>query len=143
MQIRHNVFETNSSSSHSFTCNIETEGRLDVLNPDKMGNIILNGGDFSKFEFYISDALQKANAIAAYCYVTGNDQVQKMLEDVLKKQTGAEHIVVNIRLQGPDRNTYVSSKFLSYISEATGSMRDIKNFVFNPDSEISAVVGYD
>jgi len=142
MQIRHNVFETNSSSSHSFTCNIETEGKLQVLTPDKMGNITLNGGDFSKFEFWVSDALQKANAIAVYCEVTGNDVVRAMLEEVLKKQTGAENVVVNVRMLGPDRNSYISSEFMHYLEEAVGSKRDIKNFVFNPNSEISASIGY-
>jgi len=141
--IRQNVFETNSSSSHSFTCTIETEGMLEALVVDKMGNITLNGGNFSKFEFYISSALQKANAIAVYCEVTGNDVVRAMLEEVLLSQTGAEKVVVNVRMLGPDRNSYVSSEFLSYLEEALGSKRDIRNFVFNPKSEISAVYGYD
>lgn len=141
--IRQNVFETNSSSSHSFTCNVETVGELELLTPDKMGNIILNGGDFSRAEFYISQALEKANAIAVYCEVTGNDVVRAMLEEVLIKQTGAEKVITNVRLVGPDRNSYMSSEFLSKLSEALGSKRDIKNFVFNPRSEISAVFGYD
>jgi hypothetical protein len=143
MQIRSNVFETNSSSSHSFTCKVETEGKLEVIVPDKMGNITLNGGDFSEAEFFIRTALQKANAIAVYCEVTGNNVVRSMLEEVLTKQTGAEKVITNVRLVGPDRNSYLSSEFLSKLSEALGSKRDIKNFVFNPESEISAVFGYD
>jgi hypothetical protein len=60
---RLNVFETNSSSSHSFTISISTSGVLETIAPNSKGEIVLKGGDFSRSEFYIQSALEKANAM--------------------------------------------------------------------------------
>lgn len=141
--IRSSVFETNSSSSHSVSINISTKGMYDTLMPDAMGDITFNGGDFSKPEYFIQSTKEKANAVAVYCALTGDEKVRKMFEEVVLKQTGAEKIVTNIRVQGPELNSYMSSEFISHLTEALGSKKDIKDFVFNHSSHIEAVFGYD
>ena len=60
--IRQGVFETNSSSSHSFSVHVATEGVLETLSLNKDGVLVLNGGDFSQAEFVIRSTLDKANA---------------------------------------------------------------------------------
>jgi len=141
--IRQNVFETNSSSSHSVTITVETEGMYTTLEPDGFGNITLNGGDFSRPEYYIQSTKEKANAIAVYCAVTRDSALMKTFESLLREQTGAAKVVTNIRLLGPDRNSYMSSEFLRNLGEAVASKRDMKNFIFLDKSNISAVFGYD
>jgi len=141
--IRQGVFETNSSSSHSITVNISPNNRYETVTPASNGALTLNGGDFSKAEFHIQNPMEKANAIAVYCAVTGDEKVWKLFEEVMLKQTGATHIVNNIVLLGPNRNSHMSSWFISYLTEALGSKKDIRDFVFNRSSNIVAVFGYD
>ena len=141
--IRQGVFETNSSSSHSFSVHVATEGVLETLSLNKDGVLVLNGGDFSQAEFVIRSTLDKANAIAVYIVMTEDEVVKANFEKVVLKHTGASSIEYNIALQGKKYNSYMSSEFKDYLLEAVGCKRDIKNFVFNPNSAMSASFGYD
>jgi hypothetical protein len=141
--IRQGVFETNSSSSHSFSVYIETEGVLETLPVNKDGVIVFDGGDYSDAEFSFYTALDKANAIAVYIVLTDDEVVKANFEKVVLKHTGASHIEYDIVLQGKKLNSYMSREFRDYLLEAVGCKRDIKNFVFNPKSIMSASFGYD
>ena len=140
--IRQGVFETNSSSSHSFSVHVATEGVLETLPLNKDGVLVLNGGDFSLAEFVVRSTLDKANAIAVYIVLTEDEVVKANFEKVVLKHTGASSIQYNITLQGK-LHSHMSSRFEEYLFEAVGSKRDIKNFVFNPNSSMSASFGYD
>lgn len=140
---RLNVFETNSSSSHSFTISISTSGVLETIAPNSKGEIVLKGGDFSRSEFYIQSALEKANAIAVFCVVTEDSNVKEMFEEMMLKHTGASSLKYDIILTGPDRNSYLSKKVMNYLYEAVGSKKDMKDFVFNPSSHFDAEFEYD
>ena len=59
INIRSNVFETNSSSSHSFSLTFPCAGDkiLETIKPDGNGQIILTGGNYTSSEFEIRTAL--------------------------------------------------------------------------------------
>jgi hypothetical protein len=48
INIRHGVFETNSSSCHSISISEDSGGLLDVIYPNNDGIIELEGGEFGK-----------------------------------------------------------------------------------------------
>ena len=65
INIRQNIFETNSSSTHSITISLSKNANktFETILPDKDGNIVLEGGDFSTCDFSFKKPLQKANFI--------------------------------------------------------------------------------
>jgi len=140
--IRQGVFETNSSSSHSFSVHVATEGVLDTLPVNKDGTIVFNGGDYSEAEFTVYKALDKANAVAVYIALTDDKVVKKAFEKVVLNHTGASRIEYNIFLQGKKLNSYMSCEFKTYLL-VSACNKDIKNFLFNPKSYISARFGSD
>ena len=97
--IRSNVFETNSSSSHSITIS-NSNIVLDTILPDKDGIIYLNGGEFGwEYDRHYS-ALTKANYCAIACHYHDNDDGnithynnfsfnEEMLIEVIKEQTSS------------------------------------------------------
>jgi len=130
--IRHNVFETNSSSSHSISINNQVE-LFDSITPNNNGYIVLTGGEFGwEWEKY-NDPLTKAN----YCAidVIGNEDRTNMLIDVIKEHTGAKDVIVDIN---DDWNTHDFS-WIDHQSRGTSnaafaSKDALKNFIFNPKS---------
>ena len=122
INIRQNVFETNSSSSHSFSLNFKKSRGGSVLNtivPDENGLIVFTGGDFTKSEFSIKTPQQKADLIAANIVVYGNDELKERFEKVVKEHTGATEIVYDIRTMvdnGNQPNTFYSPRVNSSYS---------------------------
>ncbi len=116
INIRKNVFETNSSSSHSVTMHypfVETED-FDTIKLDNNGNLVLNGGDFASTEIYLDNSLVKINYVAAHIMVHGDEEIKERFESVLKEQTGAKKIVYNIRFtysDGQKANTFFSPEY--------------------------------
>ena len=129
--IRANTFETNSSSTHSLC--ITTEDKYLQLVPNSDGSIILNGGEFGWGWDKFNDPLTKAN----YCALDNlhNPHRLELLKKVLKKETGANEILINI---SDDWN----SPTCSYIDhEGHGTSADafldeetLKNFIFGENS---------
>jgi len=112
---RHNVFETNSSSSHSLS--ISLNGTLsDKLTPldhyeDVDGNIyknciVFNGAEFGWGPEDHYDAHTKAHYVATYLKLYGGDTKQKTLfESVLKNHTGCDVVVYDF-----DQDTWSNDK---------------------------------
>jgi hypothetical protein len=126
INIRNSVFETNSSSSHSFSFsyhdlkNKKDLGKIKLIN----NNIYLNGGDFSKADCFSCDALFKANLVAVISIVYDMPELKNLLEQVLKEQTGASKIVYNIRLisEGENKvNSFLNSDIINSIVDFSGS----------------------
>jgi hypothetical protein len=116
INIRNGVFETNSSSTHSVSLHfpLHDEGMFGTIKPDSKGNIKLHGGDFASTKIDVSSPLDKANFIAAYIMVYGNEKLKKRFESVLKEHTGAKNIVYDIRLSftdGKPANTFFSPEY--------------------------------
>lgn len=124
--IRNNVFETNSSSSHSISiADDNKQFVLDYIYPDQNGVITLQGGEFGWDWFKHNDAETKANYVAASYGLTDN------LVKVLMDHTGA----TEIKYTGSD--DYGNN--WSYVDHdshgvAPSSYDELKNFIFNKNS---------
>lgn len=92
-KIRNNVFETNSSSTHSITICYDFPID-DTIELNEDSNVILNGGKFGWGYDCHSDALTKAN----YCAIDqmDNDDNIGMLKDVIKEVTKCNNVIINI-----------------------------------------------
>ena len=133
-QIRPNVFETNSSSSHSISiAQNGNEEILDTIIPNEDGRIVLNGGEFGwGYEKY-NDALTKAN----YCAVDvqHNDDKIEMLEEVLMEQTGAKEIIFEFSDNYKDPNwSYIDHESCGTSIDAFVTKDTLKDFIFNKRS---------
>jgi hypothetical protein len=138
--IRHSVFETNSSSSHSVSIPTTME-LLDSIHPDEEGRIILYGGEFGWGHEEFTDALTKANYLAVWAKdYSGHrrDECLAMLEGILRMQTGAKEVVYNFTTEyGNDEVR--SWAYIDHQSETVGgevftTPSNVMNFIFNPNS---------
>src|ERR1035437_2939791 len=90
--IRHSVFETNSSSSHSISI---AQGRetYNTIFPDGNGAITLKGGCFGRNWWKTNDPVLKTNYLAVYCSLQNIsfDPVEKVLQD----HTGAVSVILD------------------------------------------------
>lgn len=152
INIRQNVFETNSSSSHSFTLNYSSvECTLETIEPNEDGKIVFQGGNFTSSEYELDTPMEKANAIAAMIIVYGDNELKERFERVVKEHTGASELVYDIRLKAEGSqppNTYYCPKLGSaygYDSESdeecdmgylTEQDETLKNFIFSPNASI-------
>jgi len=129
--IRSDVFETNSSSSHSVSIGNETkEFVLDTIYPDQNGNITLTGGEFGWDWFKHNDAITKANyAAVASNYNSG---LKDILIEVLTEQTGADNIIFAFSDESDDENwSYIDH---DSVNVCPINKYELKNFIFNKNS---------
>jgi len=133
--IRRNVFETNSSSSHSIS--ISTKDNLfDDLEQDENGVITLNGGEFGWSGGDFFDAETKANYCAVDCY--DNPEEKEMLISVIKEHTGCKEVVININTDWNSGNySYIDHQSQGTSQDAFQSRNTLKRFLFNPESYLT------
>lgn len=146
-QIRQNVFETNSSSTHSISiAESTTDDIMDTLEIDENGNINLLGGEFGwEWEVY-SDAQIKASYMAIYTQSwcgTQKEDFTKILKDVIVKQTGCKEVIFKFSTEFRPEDSgldwsyidhqSVESADLHYLFEDTEKLRQ---FIFNRKSEL-------
>lgn len=118
--IRNGVFETNSSSCHSVSIADETkEFVLDTLYPNEEGVIILRGGEYGWDWFKHNDAETKAN------YAAQSLGQHSALVDVIKEQTGAIDVIIDVEGGYIDHESY---GLIPTIKE------DLRSFIFNKNS---------
>lgn len=139
--IRLNVFETNSSSTHSISISSSSKGVYDTL-PVNKGKIVLSGGEFGWEWGKYNDALTKANYAAVFAVESKNQKLVEMLTDVLKKHTGAKKVEFNFSSEYDDPD----GKQWAYIDHQSGpgeggdgfkafkSPEVLKEFIFNSES---------
>jgi hypothetical protein len=135
--IRHKVFETNSSSTHSISIYDATHGLYDTIVPDSDGVITLTGGEFGwEWEKY-NDALTKANYAAIFA--AGDQQMTDMVVEVIKDHTGAKEVnlAINTTSIGPNWS-YIDHQSARAEGGDAGKAFDtpktLKNFIFHPES---------
>lgn len=132
-QIRRNVFETNSSSTHSISI-VGSEGMYDTILPDKKGNILLEGGKFGWEEMEYTDSLTKAN----YCAVDNiyNEDRLNMLKEVIKEHTRCNEVIILANKDSYDNPcySYIDHQSAGISSEAFTSKENLKNFIFGKNS---------
>ena len=131
-KIRHNVFETNSSSTHSISIHSDSVDTYHTLYPDREGVLTFQGGEFGwEFAKY-SDAITKAEYLVTLFKVHGQP-CQELFERVVLNHTGAKKIEYDIK---GTYSAYIDHQSLEcsknpifHLTEET--MRD---FIFNPKS---------
>lgn len=134
--IRHNVFETNSSSSHSISISSNDPPEFDTIYPDKDGKIILTGGEFGwEYENYF-DSLTKANYCAIDCK---NDSVmEQMLIEVIKEHTGASEVILKIDTDWNSGNySYIDHQSQGTSHDAFESKETLRRFIFDRNSVLT------
>lgn len=125
-QTRYNVFETNSSSTHSISIAASSDGVYETLPVDDNGVVHLRGGEFGWGWCKYRDAETKAN----YCAITvyDCDDKRSMLVDVIKEVTGATEVLFDLNASYIDHQ----SNHVAY--KAFESKETLKEFIFNPKS---------
>lgn len=129
--VRKNIFETNSSSSHSIT--IQDGDYWDTIEADEYGMITLTGGQFGWEWVKYNDALTKAN----YCAVNyiHNDDKLEMLKEVIMEYTGCKRLIIDISKDWEDYNCgYIDHQSSDTVEEAFDSKDQLKTFIFNKSS---------
>lgn len=117
--IRQNVFETNSSSTHSVSLNfagIKKAPLYDTIAPNDKGQIIIEGGDFASTEIYLVDSSGKMGFIAACLLAFYDKDALLAFEKMVKEHTGASEIIYDIRFSftdGKPANTFLSPEYTS------------------------------
>jgi len=123
--IRHKVWETNSSSTHSMTIDSQ-HICYDSIIPNNKGEIELVGREFGwEWEKY-HDPITKAS----YCAIHAKNSVRKikMLKKVIKKHTGTKKVIMDID------GYHIDHQSLDIANEAFESEETLKNFIFNRNS---------
>ncbi len=116
---RQNVFETNSSSTHSISISPNTTGIYDTI-PSKNGVITLTGGDFGWGWEKYNDALTKANYLAHYAKGVNN------FFNVIREQTGCE---VKFKVKG-----YIDHQSCGVGLDLLKDKKRLRDFIFNKES---------
>jgi hypothetical protein len=132
--VRSNVFETNSSSTHSFILDESGDEILDTLELNEDKNVVLTGGIFGCEWAKYNDALTKANYVLTYliCSLHPSKDYNKrrtMFNRVIKRQTGCKGIIDNI----PEgyRSIGIDSESLPLSGRLFQSEDKLRDFIFN------------
>jgi len=129
--IRHSVFETNSSSTHSISISSESNGIYETIEPVD-GVITLIGGEFGWAWDQYNSAMVKANYAAIYAMSNG---LTEMLTDILKEHTGAKEVVLSFSNDyDSDHYSYIDHQSHDCCGAAFLSKESLKDFIFNPKS---------
>lgn len=139
INIRSNVFETNSSSSHSVSLHfpLSDKGMLETVKLGAKGNLVLNGGDFASTEIDLESAMDKINFVAVYIMVYGDEDLKARFESVVREHTGASEIKYNIRFtyaEGKKANTFFSPEYFN--TEDCGYYGEYCDFEIDDEDEI-------
>lgn len=135
--IRENVFETNSSSSHSISLSdssIISDEMMDTIPLNEDGDIVLSGGEFGWQWEKFNDAFTKANYCAVYVVLYSPHLTDRLVK-VIKDQTGANNVIFNIS-DDVNSSTYSYIDHDSYdVAEAAfGSDDVLRRFIFDKKS---------
>ena len=123
--IRKNVFETNSSSSHSIEMGEKTD-TYSTIYPDKEGVIRLGGYEFGWGQEEYDYAEAKASYVAMEnLQYAGSESYasQLMLEELLLEHTGAERIEY-------DLSGYIDHQSVGLARETFSTKEELKDFIF-------------
>ena len=139
--IRQGLFETNSSSSHSFTIkSIKRNTKLDKMRLEPDGSIQIFTGqfgwgveDFSHPEVKVSYVY---TWILRYSSPEKRENYFKMLENVLLKGTGASRVDYRdgLDMSSGTNDCYIDHQSISVGGELLESEKRLYDFIFNPAS---------
>jgi hypothetical protein len=131
VKTRLNMFEVNSSSSHSLSISLDNDGMYQYLHPNSDGVITTNTTD--GFDGVLDTPDEKLSYAVTYAYCTNDYNLKKMMLDniksVIKTHTGAELEIDDLHEGYIEDMNQLSSVFLN--PDLT------KNFIFNPESTMT------
>lgn len=130
MQIRHGVFETNSSSTHSISIS-KSAKMLDSLPTDANGIVIVRSNEFGWEEETYNDAETKASYCLTYCKNYDPSKLD-MLTRVIMSQTGAR-VIAYVGESDNDWG-YIDHQSSDVCAMAFEDEENLRMFIFNPDS---------
>lgn len=122
--IRSNVFETNSSSTHSLTL-IEGPSWSTMI-PNSGDKLIICGGEYGWGYEMLDDPYSKAS----YAYQDGVSK--KLIKKVIKDYTG----ISKVKLKGK-KDGYVDHQSIGTVSKKIYSEEDLRIFIFNDSSYVT------
>ena len=128
-KIRHSVFETNSSSTHSLSIAPERGGiKWDTLHPDEAGFIQIYEGEFG-WEW---ETFHDPNSKASYAmtYAKGNVELLGMLTQVISEHCNAP---VNLNI---DNSGYIDHQSHDVAGDAFVDKDTLKRFIFDSTSYV-------
>lgn len=126
--IRNQVFETNSSSCHSFTTD-NTECLLTtIIPPDNETIVVKFEGEFGWGYDSYTGPLEKLD------YICLQYQDSEEMLDLIKRVV-EEHTGYNVEFS-ETRSGYIDHESYGILSCICGDMEGIKNFIFNPNWEL-------
>lgn len=140
--IRNEMFETNSSSTHSIVVSYTNDRLLDTLPLDVNGDVLLEGGEFGWEYAVYRDALTKANYLALYTVqyypndvnLAGENLVD-LLVRVIKDQTQCNNVIFNFHNNAANYSYIdhqsIEDKNYHWLFNETD---DVRAFIFNKDS---------
>lgn len=136
-RIRHGVFETNSSSTHSISlANTEKKFCSDSLPIDKDGGISIYPGEFGWEQERYYDAYTKASYALTYAFATGSKEIV-MLQEVIQEHTG----VKDVKLHLSEINYFpfgnIDHQSIDVCQKCFESKEVLKAFIFNPQSVLT------
>jgi hypothetical protein len=133
INIRQNIFETNSSSSHSLSISENTDGIFDTIDCDEGGVIHITGGYFGSEWDAHNDVLTKIN----YCATDQKDHPEnlKLLTEVIKEQTCCSDVIYHMRSDGYS-NASIDHESTGTSNELFIDKEKLRNFLFNPSNAI-------
>ena len=110
-QVRHSVFETNSSSTHSVSVDGGSGVSYDIIVPVN-GEIVLTGGEWGWEKERYYDAYTKANYVSFHS--RDNEFGLSMIEKVIKHHTGADKVTFAFDESSyiDHQSDYAESRFL-------------------------------
>lgn len=129
INIRRNVFETNSSSSHSISICQDSNGVLDTIACDPDGTITIRGGWFGREWEAYNDPMVKASYCLSDC--KGFESQQNMLREVIQEHTGCKEVIFVV-----DDDSYVGHNTTGCTNVAFDDKENLKSLLFNPRSFI-------
>jgi hypothetical protein len=129
--IRNSVFETNSSSTHSISLSVDFECLTDTIDVPDNGVIEMYGGEYGWGVEIHTDAWTKINYLLTYMKDTNTseDTYNKVI-DIIKEHTGAKEILFELG------DGYIDHQSHGKLGKFFEHEEHIKNFLFNPKSEL-------
>lgn len=135
-KIRRNVFETNSSSTHSISISMDSEGLVDnTLIPNDEGIVILESIEFGWEQRTYTQASVKASYMWIYVRDWCGDRTDEffdILKNLIKEQTGCEDVIMDDDDEGYIDHQSVEDNDYHYLFEdADDNYNLLRNFIFN------------
>ena len=137
-KIRTQMFESNSSSSHSICWSAATESTtFDSIRPNKDGAIIIE--DDWQFGWGPDSENSPMGKLAYALIDTYDEEAKERIYNVVKEHTGAIKIVNKMNPNNYD--SYIDHQSIGTFSDNEYSDADIKNFIFN--NKVQVIIDHD